>query len=92
MLGSSKAQRVQEDGRSDEPTVFHNHIKFLAYDQRRRRAKQAMSQGINMNTDGLLLWEPDGDLAALEIWIGTPTGAEMIGAGMFGYWIAPING
>ncbi|MGA2703478.1 MAG: hypothetical protein ABSH35_20565 [Isosphaeraceae bacterium] len=51
-----------------------------------------MSQGINMNTDGLLLWEPDGDLAALEIWIGTPTGAEMIGAGMFGYWIAPING
>ncbi len=29
-------------------------------------------------TDGLLLWVPDDDLAPLEIWCGTPTGAEVI--------------
>jgi len=72
--------------------IISKFSRMINADVAQRRAEHAMSQGINMNTDGLLLWEPDGDLAALEIWIGTPTGAEMIGAGMFGYWIAPING
>ncbi len=30
------------------------------------------------NTEGLLLYEPDDDLAPFEIWCGTPTGANVI--------------
>jgi len=33
------------------------------------------------NTDGLLLWEPDDELSPMEIWCGTPTGAEVIFVG-----------
>ncbi len=33
---------------------------------------------VGQNPDGLLLWEPVDDLAPLEIWCGTPTGAEVI--------------
>jgi hypothetical protein len=36
------------------------------------------------NTNGLPIWVPDDDLAPLEIWCGTPTSSETIGAGMFG--------
>ncbi len=31
-----------------------------------------------MNTDGLLLWEPNDEFDPLEIWCGTPTGYDLI--------------
>jgi hypothetical protein len=38
----------------------------------------ALKQRMTDNTDGLLLWVPSDAFSPLEIWCGTPTGAEVI--------------